>query len=179
MPRPTTCPSARALLPAILAALLLLPALAGASVAVRASVEQLARGSDAVVRGTVIRQAAHRAGTRIYTEVTLRTTAVWRGAAPAEVRVRVPGGEVDGLGQRVDGAPEFTKGEEAVVFLAADGAGGFRVQGLSQGKFRVDGASAAPDLRRTGFARSEVGAGERASEPMPVDELERRVKGTR
>jgi hypothetical protein len=179
VPRPTTCPSGRALLSAVLAALLLLPAAAMAALSVRTSVEELARGSDAVVRGTVIRRSGHRAGTRIYTEVTLRTAAVWRGTAPAEVTVRVPGGVVGNLGQRVDGAPELTQGEEAVLFLEADRAGGFRVHGLAQGKFRVEGASAAPDLRRTAFARSAVREGERAAEAMPLDELERRVRGTR
>jgi hypothetical protein len=148
-------------------------------VAVRTSVEELARSSDAVLRGAVARRAAHRAGTRVYTEVTVRTAEVWRGSVPAEVTVRVPGGEVAELGQRVDGAPTFTDREDVVLFLTADGVGGFRVNGLAQGKFRVEGGVAAPDLSRMTFARTEVRAGERAAEPMPVGELERRVREAR
>lgn len=179
MPRPTVLRSARALVSAAVAATLLVASPATAAVAVQASVEDLARTSDVVVRGSIARRSARRVGPRIYTEVTLRAAAVWRGSAPAEVTVRVPGGEVGNLGQRVDGAPVFAEGEEVVLFLSGDRRGAFQVNGLAQGKFRVDGASASPDLSGVHFVRSEVRVGERAAESMPLQELERRVREAR
>ena len=45
-----------------------------------------------------------------------------------------PGGEVDGIGQRVNGFPTFSPGDRVVLFLHKTDAG-YRVVGLSQGVF--------------------------------------------
>jgi hypothetical protein len=144
-------------------------------------VEDLARSSDAVVRGTVERQASRMVGKRIVTDVEIRIASVWRGTAPQRVKVTVPGGVVGDLGQRVDGMASFTPGEEVVVFVGRSSDGRWRVNGAAQGKFKVDAAQAQarPSLDDVRFLRSEVRAGERAAEPMPLAELERRVKGAR
>src|SRR5512143_1939942 len=78
-----------------------------AAVAVPASVEDLARTSDAVIRGRVMKVSSrwsddHR---RIFTDVEVETSSVWRGSAPARVTVVVPGGAVGEIEQRVGGAP--------------------------------------------------------------------------
>jgi hypothetical protein len=173
MPRPTSCSLLLALSLALLS-----PRGASAAIAQRTTVEELARTSDAVIRGKVERQRAAWFGRRIYTEVEVRTSDVWRGSAPAVVTVLVPGGVVGDIGQHVDAAPSFGAGEEVVVFLA--GAGGrAQVNGLSQGKFSVAGGVVRPDLRGTTLLSREARAGERAAEEMPVAELERRVKEAR
>jgi hypothetical protein len=169
-------PIARVL--AVLSLLLLAPS-ARAALAVQVSVEDLARTSDAVVRGVVQRRAGVRAGTRIYTEVEVRAAEVWRGAAPATVKVQVPGGVVGDIGQRVDAAPVFSDGEEVVLFLSRSGEHPFRVNGLAQGKFKVEGLQAKPDLSSTTFVKREVARGERAAEPMGLAELERRAREAR
>jgi hypothetical protein len=154
------------------------PALAALSVP--ASVEELARGSEAVVRGRVLSFESHPSadGRRISTSVEVEATDVWRGSAPARVTVVIPGGTVGHLAQRVAGAPRFTVGEEVVVFLGRIGtAQAYRVTGLAQGKFAVEAARATPDLSQTSFVdRRPMQAGERRAESMPVDELERRVR---
>jgi hypothetical protein len=86
---------------------------------------------------------------------------------------------VGSVGQRVDGAAWLSPGEEVVLFLERAGPAAFRVAGLAQGKFTVAGAVARPDLSRLTFLRTDVRPGERRSEEMPLDELERRVRGTR
>jgi hypothetical protein len=164
------------------AALLLfvaLPAVAAQALAV--SVEELARQSDAVVRGRVVDVRAKLTpdGARIYTVVELRRAAVLRGRAPATARAMVPGGVVGRLGQRVEGAPSFTRGEEVVVFLERAGPDAFRVTGLAQGKFTVVGRAARPDLSHLQFVQTSIAAGERRVEEMPLAELERRVRSTR
>jgi hypothetical protein len=82
------------------------------------------------------------------------------------------------IGQRVEGAPEFSRGEDVVVFLRRGESDAYRVTGLAQGKFTVRGPTARPDLSGVAFVRSEVRAGQRGSEEMPLAELERRVRGT-
>jgi hypothetical protein len=163
----------------VLAALAVaVPARAAQAIAV--SVEQLARESDAVVRGRVEGARAFRSedGLRIYTAFDVRSAKVLRGRAPAVARVVVPGG-VDGrIGQVVDAAPALARGEELVLFLRRDG-DDWAVSGLAQGKFSVEGAQARPDLSRLAFVGSSVRAGERRVEPMPLAELERRVRKAR
>ena len=118
---------------------LLLAGAAAATVARPVTVEQLAREADAVVQGRVTRMESRWAadGRHIVTRVTVRVSRVLRGAAAGEVTLEIPGGAVGGFGQRVDAAPSFEPGEEAVVFLRRTAAGRSLVHGLAQGKFRI------------------------------------------
>jgi transcriptional regulator GlxA family with amidase domain len=159
-------------------AVLLLASPAFGSEAAAVSVEGLTRASDAVVRGQVrnITSTQSPDGRRVFTLVDVSVAATWRGTSPGMVRVIVPGGEAGRIGQRVDGAPAFSEGEEVVVFLSRAEAGGYRVAGLAQGKFSVAGTNAAPNLSRTRFVAEQVQPGERRAEGMSVAELERRVR---
>ncbi len=145
------------------------------------SVEALAREADAVVQGRVEKRESRWAadGRHIYTLVTLRTTSVWRGSAPERVVVRVRGGEVGDVGQRVDAEATFSEGEQVVVFLARDRGGNWRVHGMGLGKFRVEAGRASPSFHGMSFTKGTVPAGERLVESMPLEELERRVRSTR
>jgi hypothetical protein len=164
----------------ILAAVLMLAATPSlAAVSVPASVEDLARGSDAVVRARVVGLSARWVGARIYSFTELDVTGVWRGSAPARLRIATAGGVVGRIGQRVDGMAAFAPAEEVVVFVSQGDGGAFRVNGLAQGKFAIQGAMARPDLSHTTFLAKELPAGERRSEEMGVDELERRVRSVR
>jgi len=154
---------------------------AAGSQAVAVSVEALARTSDLVVRGRVEEISARRTddGRRVFTYVAVATAAAWRGPAPARVVVIVPGGAAGGIAQRVDGAPAFASGEDVVVFLSRAEAGAFRVNGLAQGKYRVEGGTARPDLSQVEFVSRQVAAGELPPGPVPIAELERRVRSAR
>ena len=154
---------------------------ASAAVAVPASVEELARTSDAVVHGRVRSVGARWSsdGRRIFTRVEVEVATVLLGSAPSRLTVVVPGGVVGDLGQRVDGAAAFAGHEEVVVFLERTDGSAFRVRGLAQGKFSVANGVARPDLSHLAFAPRALRAGERRAEAMAVEELERRVKGAR
>jgi len=166
-------------------AVLSLMAVAGpslAAVALPLSVEELARGSDAVVRGKVAKTTCRWSsdGRRILTYAEVDTGSVWRGSAPARATVVVPGGEIGDIGQRVDGAPTFTQGEEVVLFLGKTGDSAYHVRGLAQGKFSVGQGTASPAFGGTAFVRGKaLAAGERRAEAMPVEELERRVRAAK
>lgn len=128
----------RALLPAL--ALLLVPLSADTSVVLALDATDLAERSDAVVRARV--QGVFSEMTNlVWTDVTLAVDEVLVGEAPDVVTLRQPGGLTDDFGTMVFGMPEFTEGEDVVVFLefTPDGP---RVVGLSQGKASVskDGA---------------------------------------
>jgi hypothetical protein len=164
---------------------LLLPLVLAASPAVAAvvqetTVEEVARTSETVVRGRVEKLSSRwsRDGRRILTDVEIAVHSALKGAAPARVRVVVPGGRVGAIAQRVDAAPVFAEHEDVVVFLARRGAR-WRVAGLALGKFRVEGATARPGLDDVRVAPRAMPAGERAVGEMPVAELERRVREAR
>ncbi len=166
-----------------LAALLVLaaaPALALAATFVATSVEETARSSEVVARGRVVSTAsrATRDGRGIVTEVEIAIESAWKGSPDATVRVVVPGGRLAHVAQIVDAAATFEDGEEVVVFLARQGAV-WRVMGHALGKYRVEGLDAKPSLEQAVVLQRPLAAGERAAGPMPVAELERRVRAAK
>jgi hypothetical protein len=74
---------------------------------------------------------------RIESIVTLEVSSYLRGGPGGTVTFRVPGGTVGGYRTTMIGAPEFTAGEEVVLFLRSGGPAIPQVFGLSQGVFRV------------------------------------------
>lgn len=172
-------------------ALLSLAGPAGATVMLEASVDDLARDADAVVRGTVRSTEGRLSGDgqRIYTRVTVEVAEAWKGAPGTTVELQVPGGVHGELGQIVQGAPRFVAGEEVVVFLRRlpEGPAGaprtFHVAGLAQGKLRVEpdavrGPVAVPDLRGLELKRrpDEPAVPARPADPIPLADLKARVK---
>ncbi len=152
-----------------------------AAVAIPATVEGLSRASDAVVRGRVEKVYARRSpdGRLVATYAEISATSAWRGSPPARLTVVTPGGVVGDFSQRVDGMAAFQQGEEVVVFLARAGGGTWHVTGAAQGKFRVQEGKATPDLSGTALVEHPLAAGERRSEAMAVEELQRRVRSAR
>lgn len=173
---------------------ILLWSLAGparATVMLEASIDDLSREADAVVRGTVRTTESHLSadGKRIYTRVTVDVAEAWKGAPGKTVEIQVPGGVHGDLGQIVQGAPRFATGEEVVVFLHGLPAGPagtprtFHVAGLAQGKLHVDrdairGPVAVPDLRGLELKRrpEEPAVEAPPANPIALPELKARVE---
>ena len=106
-------------------------------------IASLTQSSDAVVRGKVKAtqsrwSADHK---RIITEVTIEVAEFFKGAGSSTLVVRQPGGEIDGIGQKVSGLASFSEGEEVVLFLERLEADKYRVNGMAQGKYRVERSS--------------------------------------
>jgi hypothetical protein len=144
------------------ARLLAVAAGAAASLAVGTPADAAGRGSmpglsdmtdrsTAVVRATCVRQESRLEATGIYTYSSWRVDVVLKGAAPADLEVRVPGGSVpipgrtDGLllTEAVDHAPRIRTGSDSFLFLwrpsAGPAAGGpYQVVGLRLGQVEVD-----------------------------------------
>jgi hypothetical protein len=115
----------------------------------------------------------------IYTDVHLRVKRVYKGADREGdlVVVRREGGTVDGIGMRVFGAPVFTPGEEAVVFMETRGTASW-VVGMAQGKLRVvtraDGTKVAmpPEVRSIHFVNGQPAP----AEPRALETIERDIR---
>jgi hypothetical protein len=154
---------------------------AHATTMIALDLKALVQQADRVVDGTVESTESHwTAGhDAIYTDVKLRVTRVFKGAVKVGelITVRREGGSVDGIGMKVFGAPSFTPGEEAVVFLEQR-AGSPWVVGMAQGKLRVvkqaDGSKlvAPPDIRGLHF----VGNAPAAMKAISLDELATQLK---
>jgi hypothetical protein len=117
---------------------------ARSSVAIELTIGDLTREADLVVVGTVTlaRVAWSVDHRRILTRAFLKPEEAWKGTIPGGgVVVLLPGGELEGLGQRVSGVPEVAAGERVVLFLRRRG-DSFRLVGMSQGLFRVPQAAA-------------------------------------
>lgn len=109
-----------------------------ATVLVAATLDELSREAElvAVVTPTAERRSYWREG-RIHTDVVCAVTATIKGPAAATVRVRLPGGVVGDLGQRVAGAPELPAGVPVVVFLSGAREGARFVLSMAAGVLPV------------------------------------------
>jgi hypothetical protein len=169
----------RRLVPLLVLALATAAPPAAAATFVAPSVEELARTSDAVVRGRVVDVAARAAaGHRVVTEVEVAVESAWRGAPDATIRVVVPGGRAGGLALKVDSAPELAPGDEVVLFLSRSGAT-WRLNGQALGTFRVVGQDARAAVEGARVLPGPLADGERRVGTMPLAELERRVRAAR
>ncbi|HEX4622402.1 MAG TPA: hypothetical protein VH208_12635, partial [Myxococcaceae bacterium] len=116
----------------------LLPWGALGSAVLEQSFEQMTASSPLVVRGTVGASEAHwdPAHHRIFTYTEIRADEEIKGHASPVLLIRSPGGEAEGIGQRVEGSPVFRPGESVVLFLerAPDEPGVMQVAALAAGK---------------------------------------------
>lgn len=83
-----------------------------------------------------------------------------RGALPAVLQINYPGGELGGVRVEVDDTPSFVQDRRYLLFLVADGRGGWSVLGGPDGALRLDtpGQSPGPTLEQT-LARLGIASG--------------------
>jgi len=109
-----------------------------ASVVVRLSDQALLDASDAVITGKVmqLQTLPNDANTNIYTYVTVAVEEVLAGdVTDSQVTLKQLGGQ---YGKRIawlDGAPDFTVGDNVLLFLNRNADNTLRVTGLFQGQF--------------------------------------------
>lgn len=109
--------------------------------------EQLVHNSAAVVFGRVVEVRADFTGDRraIESAVTLDVIQGIKGAKAETITFTVPGGRAGRYLNVIPGAPTFTPGDMAVVFLSSRGARLPVTTGLTQGVYRVQRLGAAGD----------------------------------
>ena len=148
------------------------------------SLEQLAAGSAAVARVRCLRVVSRWEGGAIWTLATLEVVETMQGNLPGQITVRLPGGRVGHLTAKVDGAPRFAPGNEAVVFLQPTRAGEFTVAGWVEGTFRIlrDALTGAETVTQDSSAFAVFDAATRSFRPsgirrMPMEEFRARLAG--
>ncbi|MCE5272097.1 hypothetical protein LLH00_12545 [bacterium] len=117
----------------------------------------------------------------IFTDVAFRVEQAVKGEPGASLRVTLPGGIVDRVGQEVDGSPQFASGARYVLFLEPTGDGGFRVLGFSQGSYNVakgqDGKSkVTPQMAQAEHLHLLGGGSAAASGGQSLDEFLSRIR---
>lgn len=149
-----------------------------ATVLLPADFKDVVAGSQIIVHGRVVDVRAEWTADRsqIETVVTIAPVLFYRGSSTEWVTFRVPGGSVGRYRQVTVGAPTFATGDEAVLFLKANGPTVPHLVGLSQGVFRVGVDQRTgrrmvlqPVVMARGAAPERVTRGARTRQPLTLD----------
>lgn len=160
-----------------------LTAPAAATVYLPADFTQMVTTSRFIVHGRVadVRSEPTADRRNISTYVTVTVDDRLKGSAGDSITFRVPGGQVGRYRRIIVGAPQFTRGDEVVLFLTSRGPSVPYVFGLSQGVYRVSRASGRPVVTPTAILGTGSGAervvrGDPARRPLALEEFTRTVR---
>jgi hypothetical protein len=103
----------------------------------RLSFDRLISEADLIVRGRVekIKNQQAADGRSATTVVTVSVDRQFKGPDVSSVDIEQPGGSIGEMVQAVPGSPEFSSGEDVVLFLKRQRGGTFKIVGGKQGKF--------------------------------------------
>jgi hypothetical protein len=151
--------------------LALLASVSQATVYAPTTLEKLVHSSTIIVTARVVADEARWDSDHklIDTFTTIEIIAVHKGNdVPDELVLRTPGGRIGDVGQEVATRPEFTIGEETVLFLVWH-RGNWWVQSLGMGKFELETESGKMVAvnRRIGTDLLLTGMQKRADLPYP------------
>src|SRR5262245_14703372 len=110
-----------------------------ATTVVPADFAQMARESELIVHGTVVRVDAQLAGSSraIESLITVQVNDTLKGTTAEQTVFRVPGGKLGRYRSVMVGAPVFAAGDEVILFLKGRAPAIAMPYGLSQGVYRV------------------------------------------
>jgi hypothetical protein len=150
-----------------------------ATVVLPAAFTQMVSESQVIVHGRVadVRSVATAGRRTIESIVTVEVVDGVKGVAGRTVSFRVPNGQVGRYRRIMVGAPEFTAGDEVVLFLKGRAPGMPVPYGLNQGVYRVsrrDGRATVAPLVADGAGR--VVRGDPARRPLGIDAFVRQVR---
>jgi hypothetical protein len=144
----------------VLSVFFLMPVALRATVLVPAEFREVVTGSDIIAYGRVSETAAEWSDDRkrVDTLVTFQVGTYLKGGPGETLVFRVPGGAIGRFRNVLVGAPQFSAGDEAVLFLNSRGRDVPSIFGLNQGVFRVtlDGESRRRMVTPPLLARSDV-----------------------
>jgi hypothetical protein len=104
----------------------------------RLSLDDMVAQSTAIVQGRIASSSAAYRGTVIYTDYKVSVIEQWKGKSGGTLDVLVPGGISNGVRQTYPGAPEFTIGQQYVLFLwTSPSTGATYTLGFTQGVFAL------------------------------------------
>ena len=138
------------------------------------NLDDLTAESPAIAYGKIVasRTEWNNAHTLIYTVYTVQVVEYLKGDLGPSFELQEPGGELDGLSMSVAGVPQFTVGQEALLFLWTDPQGLHQVTGFEQGNLTVQsdpqtGMKMVHRVVRLGPAKSAGSVGPATSRFLP------------
>lgn len=161
------------------AVVLLLPALSWATTILPTDFAGMVAASPVIVHGRVVDvRAQTTAGRRsIESLVTVTVIDALKGGGATQVVFRVPGGQIGRYRRVMVGAPEFTAGDEVVLFLSGRAPALPMPFGLNQGVYRVSrdrGQTMVTPLVTEQAGR--IVRGDPARRPLAIDAFARQVR---
>lgn len=107
----------------------------------RMDLREIVRKSDAIVEGRVEAVYSQWDAERklAYTYISIRVDEAVKGHANRSVLIRQVGGRIGALDMRVSGMPQFSQGEQVMLFLRRQANNTFEVVGLGQGRYQIVG----------------------------------------
>lgn len=157
-----------------------------ATLIVPAEFREIVGGSQVIVYGRVTDVRAEWIASeprRIDSIVTLDVSTYLKGGPGESVTFRVPGGTIGRYRSTMVGAPQFSEGDEVVLFLRSNGPAIPHVFGLSQGVYRVrvdertgQRLVVPPVLMATGDAPQVVKRGAADRKPVSLDTFGAQVR---
>jgi hypothetical protein len=110
---------------------------AHATTFVRMDLRALARSAEIIARVRCTDSQIRRERGEIWTFDDLAVLETFKGAPANTLQIRLPGGSIGHVTTRIDGVPQFTINEEAVLFIEKNSAGDYSITSWAQGTFRV------------------------------------------
>lgn len=156
-----------------------------ATVVLPAEFREIVTGSQIIVHGRVsdVRSEWTTGRRRIESVVTVEAADFYRGTPSRTVTFRVPGGQIGRYKSVTVGAPEFSAGDEVVLFLKSQGPTVPQIFGLNQGVFRVRVDSGTgrrvvtmPIVSARSAAPQTVVRGARDRRPLPLEQFATQVR---
>jgi hypothetical protein len=156
----------------------------GATVILPAEFGEIVAGSQIIVHGRVIDVRSEWVDGRNHIDslVTIQPSTFYRGSPVATITFRTPGGQVGRYKSVTVGAPEFLRGDEAVLFLRGSAPAIPSVFGLNQGVFRVrvdargQRSVILPALIARGAAPELIVRGARERRPLSLEQFGAQVR---
>ncbi len=110
---------------------------ATATTLVRMDLDALAHSAEFIVRARCRALQSRWESGALWTFADFDVLESFKGVPEKRLRVRLPGGRAGNIQMRVDGVPQFSIGEEIVLFVERTSAGDLGVTSWAQGTFRI------------------------------------------
>ncbi|MFZ0213581.1 MAG: hypothetical protein WBE20_00985 [Candidatus Acidiferrales bacterium] len=113
------------------------------------SLAQLTSSAQSIVHAQCLSNKSLWRDGEIWTATSFRVLENWKGDSPQEIQVWMIGGHVEPITSYVPGAPRFSPGEEAVLFLEPARTGSLSITAWGEGTFRIHRDPRTGDARVT------------------------------
>jgi hypothetical protein len=168
----------------VLSIICTMPIALRATVLLPAEFREIVNGADIIAYGRVVDTSVQQSDDRkrVETLVTFQVSTYLKGGPGETLVFRVPGGTVGRYRNVLVGAPQFARGDEAVLFLNSRDRDLPSVFGLNQGVFRVardrgtQRRMVAPPLLARGETAEIVVRGATARRSLPLETFGAQVR---